>query len=108
MKITEKIDVATELAQGIMINHNENSAGDINDWPEEPCHVCEEDSGHNVDHYSTHIATGDYEDPRFLELLVGMGPYYISSCDSCNSRADNWLDFKVRSYDEDPRWEENL
>ena len=64
-KITEEIEESSELAEEIMIHHNEHSFGRHGDWPEEPCHVCDEDSGHNVDHYSTHITTGDYEDDCF-------------------------------------------
>ena len=68
-KITEKLEVATEHAEIILTSHNDPN--DRNEWPEEPCHLCREDSGHNVDHYSTHITTGEHEDPSssFQDLL---------------------------------------
>ena len=80
-KITEQIKEATDLAETILITHSADPL--VLDWPEEPCHLCREGSSHNVDHYSTHITTGEFKDESFQDLLGEYQGIARYGCEAC-------------------------
>ena len=106
-KIDKQIERADDLASEIYFKHEEvHSYGhSYSTWPGEPCHYCGKDSGHDIDHYSTHLTSGSFEDPTFQKLC----PESTSDCDTCaiwndekcDPNTSDWIDEQICiSYEE--------